>query len=187
MDDAIRELATELGDHASSPGDATYLRRGIVTAASRALNTYTVTVGGGSVADIPGYRNVAANVGDWVDLLFDGPASRVVGVVGQNVVWQTPTLQNGWANYGGGYWTVGYGRDHDGFVHLRGMIAGGTMPGTVFTLPADFRPAAHMFLPIVAGGVFNFLQITSAGAVTIQLTAGGNTWVSLDGLQFPTV
>jgi hypothetical protein len=77
----VRALARVInkGDDDPAGGDLR-LRRGIVTAV--AATTVTVTIGGVSVAGVPVYRSVLVRVGDTVDLILDGPAPRIVGVLG---------------------------------------------------------------------------------------------------------
>lgn len=177
----VRALAGELQAGSTAPGDSTYLRRGTVTAVSRSTNTYTVTIGGASVGGVT--SNIVACAGDSVDVLFDGPTPRIIGVQGL-MIWQGVTFQNGWVNYGGGYASVEYARDANGFVHLRGMAAGGSMPNTVFSLPAGYRPAGHLYVPTVSVSAFNFVQVQSVGPVVVNLNTG-NTWLSFDNIAFP--
>jgi hypothetical protein len=80
----VRKLAETLGRSASSPGDVTYLRRGVISDVAAATNLYTVTIGGAPVPGVPAMRHVYARVGDSVDVLFDGPTPRIVGVVADN-------------------------------------------------------------------------------------------------------
>ena len=56
-----------------------------------------------------------------------------------------PTFNLGWKNYGGGYDVAGYCRDPMAFVHLKGLIGGGTVNAgsPIFVLPEGFRPAAR--------------------------------------------
>ncbi len=81
-DDDIRQLAEQLNRETTAPGDATYLRRGVVTAFDRSTNSYTITIGGTSIVGVPALNSVYAMVNDPVDVLFDGPAPRILGVIG---------------------------------------------------------------------------------------------------------
>jgi cytoskeletal protein CcmA (bactofilin family) len=95
--------------------------------------------------------------------------------------WQTPTLQNGWINYGGGFNPAGYFKDSLGIIHLRGLVKNGN--GTIFTLPEGYQPpnrelhgvSTH---PNAAGRI----DILSDGQ--IQMIQGNNAWISLDGITF---
>jgi len=55
--------------------------------------------------------------------------------------WTTPTLLNGWLQYGSGWQTLQYRKIGD-IVYIRGLIKSGTVPSTIFTLPTGFRPLA---------------------------------------------
>lgn len=190
-DDAVLQLAKQLKEMGVSPGDMTYLRRGIVTAITGA--TVTITLGGATVTTVPYHRHVGLAVGDSVDLLFDGPTPRIIGVIGQSPAWvsvgsggSAPAFENGWVNYGaGGYATAAYWKDAQNIVHLRGAVKNGTVPATIFTLPVGFRPsngqlrfANYTYPPGAAGD----LLIAPSGLV--YLNAGGNQFVSLDGTSF---
>lgn len=73
-----------------------------------------------------------------------------------------------------------------GIVHLRGV--GGTVTvGTIFTLPAGFRPAATQYFPVATftgGGVLTagYISVTSAGVVAFGAGAGAD--VSFDSICF---
>jgi hypothetical protein len=65
-----------------------------------------------------------------------------VGASGQ------PPLLNSWANTTGTVRgeTVSFYKDHEGVVHLRGEVISGS--GTIFELPAGFRPASGTFIRV---------------------------------------
>ena len=48
-------------------------------------------------------------------------------------------FQNGWANVPGPFETAAFYKDHEGVVHLKGVVTGGT--GLIFQLPSGYRPA----------------------------------------------
>lgn len=95
--------------------------------------------------------------------------------------WQTPTLTNGWVEYSASY-PVRYRKDDFGIVHMSGIIKSGT--GVPLTLPVGYRPAQTTFLAINAGATFGLLYISTDGAM--QITAGGNTQISLQDISFST-
>src|SRR5580704_14429236 len=82
------------------------------------------------------------------------------------------TLQNGWtgAPFGTSARAV---RTISGIVHLKGAIAtSGTNP-VPFTLPAAFRPASVVFVPVdLCTSTNGRLQIEPTGVVTIQAEGG---------------
>lgn len=176
----VNDLAAELARQNQSSGDGTYLRRGKVTLVNRATNTYTVTIGGVDVPNVP--ANVVCVVGDAVDLLFDGPAVRITGIQGL-MIWNAVTFLNSWTNYGGGYHAVGYARDQNGMIHLRGMAAGGTVANPVFNLPAAYRPVSHNYFPGIMTAAYTTIQVQLGGDVVVG--SGTNSWVSFDGISFP--
>jgi hypothetical protein len=103
-----------------------------------------------------------------------------------------PILGNGWAafvgagnvgsvrGYPAGVW---YLKDASGFVHLRGLITGGTQSGgadgTVFTLPPLCRPLYQETFGQPYSGRVDVLDI---GDVRVNTTAFG--WASLAGITF---
>lgn len=88
--ESVKELAEEIGRQSSSPGDVTYLRRAVVTAAG--TTTATITMGGVTVAAVPYYDHLSLSAGDIVDVLFDGPAPRIIGAVGGTPPALAPSL-----------------------------------------------------------------------------------------------
>ncbi len=76
-----------------------------------------------------------------------------------------------------------YIKDALGFVHLRGYIKDGTIPGNVMTLPTGFRPAkTEVFGTSSGAGVHAEVQVGSDGIV--YCAAGTNTALALSGITF---
>ena len=102
-----------------------------------------------------------------------------------------PTLLNSWVNYGSEYTPVGYYKTVEGIVNLSGTIKDGTSStGTIlFTLPTGFRPLTrkNLIAQCSNGTAVNACQIDidTSGNVTLKAN-GQNTWLSLDGVNFPT-
>jgi hypothetical protein len=93
------------------------------------------------------------------------------------------TYQNSWVDYGSGYNPGSYCKDKFGLVHLRGLIKNGTVGAyAVATLPTGFRPPYHQYFAQNSNGAMCSIAVLSTGA--IQVAAGNNVWVSLDGLTF---
>jgi hypothetical protein len=99
------------------------------------------------------------------------------------------TLQNGWMNapYGTANAAV---RNISGIVHLKGAIwTNGTNAGP-FVLPAGFRPANQIWIPVdLCGGNNGRLDIEPDGVVTVQQQSGdpfsnATCFTSLDGASF---
>jgi len=148
---------------------------------SNAVSNYPMIILTGGAVGIgksPGITNFG-------DLDVAGRVNADGGIISQ--AWQTPTLLNGWVNFGSGYNSAGYWKDSFGVVHLRGLIKSGTATaGTViFTLPAGYRPPAIELLQVqcyTSTYVIGRVDIQSGGNVVFQ--TGGNTFLSLDGLTF---
>ena len=102
--------------------------------------------------------------------------------------WADLVLQNSWTNIGLPFFYAGYMKDQLGFVHLRGVITGGTLPGGVVALtnlPIGYRPNKESIFIVSSysdGDVIGRIHILSNGEV--QLYTGGNGHVSLDGITF---
>lgn len=106
----------------------------------------------------------------------------------KSIQWITATLINSWTNFGNGFEDAGYFKDSQGFVHIKGMIKGGTV-GYVpaFVLPVGYRPTMKVTLPISTystAWVIGSVEIKPTGEV--QVFAGGNVNTCLDGISFLT-
>ena len=98
------------------------------------------------------------------------------------------TLQNGWFNSPFGTSAPAV-RAISGIIHLKGAIAtSGTNP-VPFTLPAGFRPAHAVFVPVdLCTATNGRLQVEPTGVVTVQAEGGAFSnaacFTSLDGVSF---
>jgi hypothetical protein len=131
------------------------------------------------------------------------PSGNLKGPPGDSATdsgWVTPAYTNGWATHAGTVQPAQY-RKLGSQVHLRGVVAGGTVDSSIFTLPAGFTPVINQIISCVMtaltsgaassgtahthgiGNVSGRLNITSAGLVYSQ-GAATNTYVSLDGVVF---
>lgn len=102
--------------------------------------------------------------------------------------YRSPTLVNSWTslafNTSNKHTPIGFYKDPDGFVFLRGLATGGSSAsGTIFTLPVGYRPSARLVLASISQAGTCRIDIQSDG--TVNAAAGGSTgWNSLDGLCF---
>ncbi len=122
-----------------------------------------------------------------------GATLEVVGTtILEQQAWQTPTFQNSWADYGSGYSALGYFKDSQGIVHIRGVVAGGSCGYAVFTLPAGYRPGYRTIRTGRAhNGSISFSTRTDV-LTNGQVVAGGyvggpvcgTVFYSLDGISF---
>ena len=104
-------------------------------------------------------------------------------VSGDAVVY-SPTLQNGWVNYGDGFADVEYWKDSENVVHITGLIKdGGTADGTViFTLPAGFRPGLKELFPSTLSSGTGRIDVNDNGNVVAKTVSAAYT--SLAGISF---
>jgi hypothetical protein len=114
--------------------------------------------------------------------------------------WHAPTFNPTpprWADYGGDYARAGYTITEDGWVRLRGLIKGGSFTiddvnTPVFTLPnspINYRPVAHHLFPVAtfsSGWEPKMGRIDVLPNGYVVAVTGNSTWLSLDGIAFPT-
>jgi len=131
--------------------------------------------------------------------LSTGEAWREVGAPGQ------PAFGAGWSNLGGapnvnqGLWgTAAFYRDPLGVVHLKGLVQNPspTQGEPIFILPPGYRPDLNAVVappsdPEPAGGVRLFIIGQNPARPNPSVLSGwimpfsvGNSWVSLDGINF---
>ncbi len=101
--------------------------------------------------------------------------------------WKAPTLLNGWSNYGSSLSIAGYWKDPFGIVHLRGVLAGGTLNQKLFTLPEGYRPAYLMIFAVSTqdislGSLPGRCDVNTNGDVSMMI--GAQFYFSLDGISF---
>lgn len=93
----------------------------------------------------------------------------------------TPTLLNGWQNYGATMKPFVVSKDCMGTVRLAGGLKGGVSQGA-FELPPGFRPTHHEIFPAATTTYRHAtVYITADGGVTL---VGDNTYISLSGITF---
>lgn len=104
-------------------------------------------------------------------------------ICGRFAVWTAPTLAGSWVNsYGSPNAQFSYAMDGFGRVKFRGTVEGGT--GTIFTLPADYRPYSNQrfTILIVAGTVAEILITASTGVVS--MSSGAGTAMNMGQISF---
>ena len=109
-------------------------------------------------------------------------AWNVIGAAGQ------PAFQNSWTNFSTGGWpTMAFFRDSEGWVHLRGMITGGVNATTICTLPIGYRPTSTYNFNIVGSDTFAFGEVRPDGTLRVNgpLSASAGTWYALANICFP--
>jgi hypothetical protein len=96
--------------------------------------------------------------------------------VSPNSGWITPTLQNGWINFGGAYRTCQYIK-LNGVVYITGLIKGGTTAAStvLFNLPAGYRPGGDLFMGTQSGGVLATINISVGGNVSLSANVSASS------------
>lgn len=94
------------------------------------------------------------------------------------------SLSNGWSNYSSDYPVASYMKDSSGIVHLRGLIAGGSLNATAFTLPAGYRPYRTMSFPCIDSSNAPSARVNVYSSGAVQVRSGNNAHVSLDAIKF---
>jgi hypothetical protein len=113
--------------------------------------------------------------------------------VGTFGVWKNATIAlSGWTSQGATENPLGYFKDRDGTVHLRGRVAGSAASAgsVLFTLPVGFRPTNAKDIQTSNFGAVSFVRgeviflITAAGSV--QILTNNATALDLNGISFST-
>lgn len=186
-----------------------------ISAEVNGVETKVTAVGAILKADSDGLR-LGIQLGDSV-AFSSSSANQLAGVAARisnlerndggdelDGVWQTPTLENAWANYGGAWANARFMRKN-GVVYVQGLVALGADGTDILTLPAGFRPSADL---IFSCDIYS-MSTTSAGSTphthnapyvgtrvnvhadgTVSLPAVASfsldtTYLSLSGITFP--
>mgnify|MGYP001812225096 CR=1 FL=1 len=103
-------------------------------------------------------------------VVFDLDGTEVMTVTPAGVSvdeesWSAPSMSNSWVDYGSGFQTARYRKEHNGVVRIEGLIKSGTA-GTVFTLPTGYRPASAMMFSARGNTGMHRLNVASTGVVS---------------------
>lgn len=149
----------------------------------------------------PGNLLLAAGANGWADWQINtagavqergSPSTTYLGLQtlfypGTTGTWTSPTLQNGWVNYGSGWANLQYTKASDGVVTVRGLVKSGTTTGgtVIANLPAGYQPPTqYLFCTPSYSEVFGRVDVTSTGNIIIQ--SGSNAWFSVSFSFIPT-
>lgn len=187
------ELDTTLYTRAGVPAagaTARFRQRGTATD----INVYAADTGGSPVSQ-PITADAEGRIAGFIDT--DGISSVGIDIVyivegvtyteawsgaPNNFTWATPTLAGTWIQVVGQA-AVAYGKTAEGLVVLKGQVSSGT--GTIFTLPAGFRPSQAMRFATISNGAIARVDVSTAGVVS--LVAGSATSLNLNGIVFPVL
>jgi hypothetical protein len=147
---AIKLPAKSVGSKQLKTGAVTNVKlaRRAVTGAKVAGNSLTGTqIKEATLATVPKATHATtadsastaahATTADTATGIAPAEAFHLVGAPGE------PVFQNSWHNGASIYdEPLGFYKDREGVVHLRGLISGGAPNNTIFQLPAGYRPAA---------------------------------------------
>jgi hypothetical protein len=154
------------------------LRRGVVTVVDPANKRIRVSLpGGGSVI---AYLTAGATPLNDSKVWLMKIGSTFLAWDHDINTWTNASLQNGWANYGGGWEAAQYRMTCDGTVMLRGLVTGGTHGATIFTLPIGYRPINNVLVATIQGNVLGRLNVMSSGTVLDEAAIGNNGFTSLN-------
>ena len=157
--------------------------------------------GSGTLVPPGAYRKVGAGTDfelpeSWLPVVAkngDGSTPTYRTVTGETVDWWRPaTPANAWVNFGGLFAPMGY-RKENSWVHLRGVAKAGLVnpsgaaASNMTVLPASFRPEFRLMFSVASavsgvGDSYGRVDVTPAGEV--KAIAGGNVFMSLDGIRF---
>lgn len=111
------------------------------------------------------------------------PQDQIVQIPA-DAAWITPTYLNGWVKYDTTYNTPQYRKDAMGYVHLKGMIAGGSSASaTMFVLPVGYRPILRVLCGVQSAAGFARVDIQVDGTVS-SISGGSTSWTSLECITF---
>ncbi len=103
-------------------------------------------------------------------------ANAMIGETGQ------PAFENGWVNYSANTEQAHYYIDPFRRVFIGGVVKAGTIPSTIFTLPAGYRPQYAMIYAVASNDLFGVVTVNADG--TIRANVGSATYLSLSGINF---
>jgi len=116
-------------------------------------------------------------------------SGQVTGALGYTPVnpafagWTKATLSGSWTHLTAGYAEAGYSTvNPQGNVKLRGLVTGGSVPGTLFTLPSGSRPPFRVLYNVISNLAIGSVVVKTSG--TVSAVTGNTAWISLDNLEF---
>jgi len=104
---------------------------------------------------------------------------HLVGAAGE------PAFANSWVNAGSPWMVACFTKDNLGYVHIWGFVKSGTATAgtTIFTLPAGYRPSAHLTFACISNSLFGGGYVLSDGRVQIQTGSNTNFGLSIPAFK----
>ncbi|MCP3060977.1 fibronectin type III domain-containing protein [Myxococcus sp. K38C18041901] len=100
---------------------------------------------------------------------------------------QLNDLENGWTPWDVSAWPLGYYKNSDNEVSMRGLVRPGTVGYvTVYRMPAGYRPSSPRVLPLPTSHGMGMGQLNPDGTLQVYAVPQGTAWVSLDGVRYRT-
>lgn len=98
-------------------------------------------------------------------------------------VWTSPTLLNGWLDYGGGYGPPAFTTEESGFIQGRGAVKSGTAGSAIAVFPSG-PPLTQYFPAIVGSGQGAIAVLPNGTLYSDNSYAASTSYVSLDAVRF---
>ena len=102
-----------------------------------------------------------------------------------STAWTNMTLENAWTNVDASLYGAAAYRKVGDIVECRGLVGSATTTGTLFTLPAGFRPLKTYWFPgdtnNSGGNIQAKVVVNNLGQIFCERAA---TWVSLYTIRF---
>lgn len=132
-----------------------------------------------TISDTLAFKNLDETVSVTRDKLIVGRNSlSITGIP----TYSTLPLLNGWSLFSSDNEELGYLKNPDSVVYLKGVIASGATGSTIATLPVGFRPKKSRIFTVMSSGSIGRVDITPDGSIIF--VSGSSTYVSFDGLSF---
>lgn len=106
---------------------------------------FTLVSGSDSINRIIGVYYQLESFGSPIDeVVFNASNFHLIpsGDISNLTEWTTATLETGWSTIFG-FAVPAYRKDPMGYVHIKGVVTGGSITSRIFNLPVGFRPAEN--------------------------------------------
>ncbi len=98
---------------------------------------------------------------------------------------QLNDLENGWTPWDVNGWPLGYYKNSDNEVSMRGLVRPGTVGYVnLHRLPAGYRPSSSRAFPVPTSHGLGLAQLNPDGGLQVYSVPAGAAWVSLDTVRF---